>query len=160
MSTSSWFTLIKYFVVHSRRWGLWVGASNGGRAEGDPGSERETRQNQQVDGKLPAEGIQDAGRLLWCVWGEFILSNKNNLLWCYTCMNSQQTDPEPRTQVAVWNGNQVLSKSTIWLNIKCSKYSYKCCASITRLSWRWSRATAFASRVDLCAAHFASRPVC
>lgn len=41
-----------------------MGASNGGRAEGDPGSERETRQNQQVDGKLPAEGIQDAGGLL------------------------------------------------------------------------------------------------
>ena len=35
-----------------------------GPVEGDPGQEGEERQDLQVDGRLPAEGIQDVGHLL------------------------------------------------------------------------------------------------
>lgn len=48
-----------------------MGASDRGRDEGDPGSQGATGQDQQADGRLPAEGIQDAGRVLRCVRGEW-----------------------------------------------------------------------------------------
>lgn len=47
-----------------------MGASNGGGDEGDSGSPGATRQNQQADGRLPAERIQDAGGVLRCMRGE------------------------------------------------------------------------------------------
>lgn len=47
-----------------------MGATDRGRDEGYPGSQGTTRQNQQADGRLPAERIQDAGRLLRRVRGE------------------------------------------------------------------------------------------
>lgn len=48
-----------------------MGASNRGGDEGDPGSQGATRQDQQADGRVPAQRIQDAGRMLWSVRGEW-----------------------------------------------------------------------------------------
>lgn len=76
-----------------------MGASDRGGDEGDPSSQGAARQNQQTDGRLPPEGIQDAGRVLRCVWGEgrqvvimfvdlgFVL----NVKWCreFVCVSRQ-----------------------------------------------------------------------
>lgn len=47
-----------------------MGASNRGGDEGDSGSPGATRQNQQADGRLPAQRIQDAGGVLRFMRGE------------------------------------------------------------------------------------------
>lgn len=67
----SFMSFLYLVVFRHDRWGrLWVGTSKWGRDEGDPSSQGATGQNQQTDGRLPSEGIPDAGRVLWRVRGE------------------------------------------------------------------------------------------
>lgn len=56
-----------------------MGTSHRGRDEGDPGSQGTTRQNQQADGRLPPQRIQDVGRVLRYVWREW----KDYFYCCY-----------------------------------------------------------------------------
>lgn len=41
-----------------------MGAADRRGDEGDPGASGATGQDQQADGRLPAQGLQDAGRVL------------------------------------------------------------------------------------------------